>query len=413
MFRKMVVVLCGICAALSAWSMPLDEISETLSRAEALYYEADFTKSIELLSRVDKLLRPQSDRQQEKISVKLHLALAYIGLNDTNQAKVYLRELYALDPDYVVDSQRFSPKVIQFADKAKVEQNEIRCKTMANDAQQQLETGNAEAVMQLLGPNRSKCSGLEPIAAGASEVFFKEGIAAYKKAQMTDALQKFRSAVQLKPDHELASQYIELTQNKLQLDRDRLFLVWRKDFEAGEFGLAAAEYRELISVSNAETVNQVRGEYRRALSNLVEAWNRACASNDTMTMDKLRQRMSDMLPDPSIGEDILAKMTTCTNAGCLPMNAQLALARLKSRVDPDFSSSIRAQIRVPVTVRVKTKISETGDVVAADPQGGNALLYGPVQTAVKQWKFYPTIVPGGDARCVETEIPIVITFRAN
>ena len=95
------------------------------------------------------------------------------------------------------------------------------------------------------------------------------------------------------------------------------------------------------------------------------------------------------------------------------MNAQLALARLKSRVDPDFSSSVRAQIRASVTVRVKTKISETGDVVAADPQGGNALLYGPVQAAVKQWKFYPTIVPGGDARCVETEIPIVITFRAN
>jgi hypothetical protein len=219
--------------------------------------------------------------------------------------------------------------------------------------------------------------------------------------------------VQLRPDHELAAQYIELTQNKLQLDTDRMLLVWRKDFEAGEFGLAAVDYRELISLTNPETINQVRGEYRKALSNLVEAWNRACANNDTLTMDRLRQRMSDLLPDPSIGEDILAKMTTCTNAGCLPMTSQLALARLKSRVDPDFSSSIRAQMRVPVTVRVKTKISETGDVVAAEPQAGNALLYGPVQTAVKQWKFYPTIVPGGDARCVETEIPIVITFKAN
>src|SRR5215471_11402558 len=129
MFRKIVVMLCGICAALSAWSMPLDEISETLARAEALYYEADFTKSIELLSRVDKLLRPQPDRQQEKVNVKLHLALGYIGLNDNNQAKVYFRELYALDPDYVIDPQQFSPKVIQFAERAKIEQNEIRCKT--------------------------------------------------------------------------------------------------------------------------------------------------------------------------------------------------------------------------------------------------------------------------------------------
>jgi len=413
MFRKIVVLLFVMGAGSSAWSRPSDEISETLARAEALYYEADFTKSIELLLRVDKLLLPQSDRQQEKLSVKLHLALAYIGLNDSNQAKVYFRELYALDSDYSMDPQRFSPKVIQFAEKAKVEQNEIRCKTVATDAQQQLAIGKADAVMQLIAPNRSKCSGLESTAAGAADVFFKEGIAAYKKNQMADALRKFRSAVQLRPDHELAAQYIELTQNKLQLDTDRMLLVWRKDFEAGEFGLAAVDYRELSSLTNADTLNQVRAEYRKALSNLVEAWNRACASNDMMTMDRLRQRMNDLLPDPSIGEDILAKMTTCTNAGCLPMNSQLALARLKSRVDPDFPLSVRAQIRIPVTVRVKTKISETGDVVAVEPQGGNAMLYGPIQTAVKQWKFYPTIVPGGDARCVETEIPIVITFKAN
>src|SRR5262245_2421376 len=413
MFRKIVVLLFVICTGSSLWSKPFDEISETLARAQTLYYEADFTKSIELLLRVDKLLQPQSDRQQEKISVKLHLALGYIGLNDNNQAKAYLRELYTLDSDYVVDPQRFSPKVVQFAERAKVEQNEIRCKTVAKDAQQQLESGNAEAVMQLIGPNRAKCSGLEGIAADAADVFFKEGIAAYKKTQMADALQKFRSAVQLFPDHELAAQYIELLQNKLQLDRDRMFLVWRKDFEAGEFGLAAVDYRELLSLSNPDTLNQVRGEYRKALSNLVEAWNRACAINDSITMDRLRQRMSDLLPDPSIGEDILAKMTTCTNAGCLPMNSQLALARLKSRVDPDFSASVRAQIRVPVTVRVKTKISETGDVVAAEPQGGTVMVYGAVQAAVKQWKFYPTIVPGGDARCVETEIPIIITFKAN
>ena len=413
MFRNIVVLLFVIFAGPSVWSMPADEVSETLARAEALYYEADFTKSIELLLRVDKLLRPLSDRQQEKISVKLHLGLAYIGLNDSNQAKVYFRELYALDPDYSVDPLRFSPKVIQFAEKAKVEQNEIRCKTVANDAQQQLEGGNAQAVLELIGPNRSKCSGLDPIAAGAAEVFFKEGIAAYKKAQMVDALQKFRSTVQLRPDHELAGQYIELTQNKLQLDMDRMLLVWRKDFEAGEFGLAAVDYRELASLSNADTVNQVRAEYRKALANLVEAWNRACAGNDMKTMERIRQRMSDLLPDPSIGEDLLEKMTTCTSAGCLPMNSQLALARLKSRVDPDFSASVRTQFRVPVTVRVKTKISETGAVVAAEAQGGNAMLYGPVEAAVKQWKFYPTIVPGGDARCVETDIPIVITFKAN
>jgi len=133
-------------------------------------------------------------------------------------------------------------------------------------------------------------------------------------------------------------------------------------------------------------------------------------------MDQVRMRMSELLPDASIGEDILAKMTSCTmaNTGCVQMNAQLALARLKTRVDPDFPPYVRSQIKVaPITVRVKTKINETGDVVGTEAQGGNAILYNSVQAAVNRWKFYPTIVPGGEARCVETEIPIVVTLKTN
>jgi hypothetical protein len=69
-----------------------------------------------------------------------------------------------------------------------------------------------------------------------------------------------------------------------------------------------------------------------------------------------------------------------------------------------------AQLRLAsVTVRVKARISENGDVEANDLQGGNPLLYGPIREAVQQWKFSP-IVMQGQTRCVETEIPIVINF---
>ena len=95
-----------------AWSVEADDLNDMLSRAEALYYQADFAKSVELLLRADELSQQRSGNTSEKIDIKLQLALGYIGLNDTAQAKDYLRQLYALDPDHVIDPQIFSPKEI-------------------------------------------------------------------------------------------------------------------------------------------------------------------------------------------------------------------------------------------------------------------------------------------------------------
>jgi hypothetical protein len=79
-------------------------------------------------------------------------------------------------------------------------------------------------------------------------------------------------------------------------------------------------------------------------------------------------------------------------------------------VDPQFSPYIISMVKdSPVTVRVKAKISEAGDSAAGELNGGNALLYEAVRAAFNQWKFSPAIVQG-EARCVDTEIPIVLKF---
>src|SRR5262245_23181514 len=96
----------------SAWSTGADELSDIMARAEALYYEADFAKSVELLLRADEMLKPQPGHVDEKSGVKMQLALGFIGLNDGPRAKAYLGELYALNPDHVIDPKMFSPKVV-------------------------------------------------------------------------------------------------------------------------------------------------------------------------------------------------------------------------------------------------------------------------------------------------------------
>jgi hypothetical protein len=410
MSRNILAFLIILSAGSLAWSTPADDLNEILSRAQALYYEADFAKSIELLLRADELLQQQSSHVQEKTEIKLQLALGFIGLNDTVRAKEYLRQLYALDPDHQIDPQTFSPKVIQLAEEARAEQNELRCRSLKDEAQQQLGAGNADAAVNLIASNIGKCSGLAPLNSKAAELFFKAGLEAYKKAQMETARQKFQAALRADPKDELANEYLELAESKLEVAADRVFLAWRKDFNKGDFALAAHDYHELISRGSSDTIDEVRMEYRRTLSTLVESWNGACANDDEAAMEEVRLRVNELLPDWSFAEDILAKMKTCTHTGCLKMSSSLALARLKRRVNPEFPASVLSQVNgSPVTVHVKARINENGDVENSQLYGGPSVLYFAVQSAFVRWKFTPAMT-GTEARCVDTDIPIIINL---
>ena len=148
-FRTLLTVLILIAISRSAGAAA-DEAAEMLARAEALYYQADFAKSVELLLRADELLRDQSGNLQEKSDVKLQLALGYIGLNDSTRAKTYLGQLYALDADHQVDPQMFSPKVVKLAEEARTEQNEQRCGRLSDQAEEQLAKGNSNGVLTVI-----------------------------------------------------------------------------------------------------------------------------------------------------------------------------------------------------------------------------------------------------------------------
>ena len=58
---------------------PQDDVNSALARAEQLYYEAQFRESIDLLLPIDAALGSQAEGLQDKIRVKLQLALAHIG----------------------------------------------------------------------------------------------------------------------------------------------------------------------------------------------------------------------------------------------------------------------------------------------------------------------------------------------
>jgi tetratricopeptide (TPR) repeat protein len=442
MLRNIAVLLVLLLSpglALPAFSQ--DDIARTLSRAESLYFEARFNESIQLLSQLNDSLRSQPNRVKERVATKFQLALANIGLNNAAAAKAFLVEIYALDPEFVVDAQQFSPKVITLASEAKAEQTVARCKVASDDARRYLAGGDTAALLSLLQSMKPKCSELATVEPDAAELVFKKGLNEYKQGFLPGAIQSFKSVLSLVPRHELATQYLELSESKLQVAGDRVVLDWQKSFQSRQFKQAGALYRQLASftdANSAQTLSMMATEYRKALDPLIESFNRVCSSGDTITGSEIRDQISDLLPEASFASDMRSKMVDCTPpppppsvvttpavaeprisavdskgraADCFHMEAQLAMHRLKQRIEPMFTPQALAYLQnAQATVMVKVRIEETGSVTVLDATGASTLITSAVRSAVSAWKFTPAKDDKG-ARCVDTDIPFVISRR--
>jgi len=422
-FAVVLVVLNAFSSVLAQAQISPESIQSTLSQAEGLYFEARFRESIQLLIPLDQALQEQPNQIKGRVKVKLQLALDHIGLNETAQAKARFSELCGLDANFDLDPLQFAPKVITLFTEARNDTNHAKCQTVCDEAARLLDERNATALLKLIQTAGDACTCLQALGKDAADLFYREGLDAYKRSDFVQALQDFKTALSFNPQHELATQYIDLTQTKVQLAVDRLVLEWRKHFAAREYPQAIVSYRQLESASLADkgtaALDQIRGEYRNSVTAIADSWKRSCADRTAVTPDAAREQATLMLPEPGIAKDILAQIGPCEPAattpanavsavsseGCLQMNAQLALTRLKNRVDPEIPRSARPA--APIKIVMKVKIDEAGNVAVKDVQGTNSFLNDRVKTAISQWKFVPALA-AGKARCIDTELPIVL-----
>jgi hypothetical protein len=188
-------------------------------------------------------------------------------------------------------------------------------------------------------------------------------------------------------------------------------------------------------------VSHVTGEYRKALEPLVDKWNRTCPGSDSLTIAQMRSEITELIPEPSFAEDLRSKMVVCmpsepvpapkiiakiesktdlaaarsdpqldmkATSACLNMDPQLALARLKTRVEPEIPREARAYFQnTQVPVRLKTRIDQSGNVTVTEVIGANIILNNVIRAAVEKWKF-STIVDFSGPRCVDTEILVMV-----
>jgi tetratricopeptide (TPR) repeat protein len=386
-----------------------EDFKDAIAHAEALYYEARFKDSIQLLTRIDDQLRGNAGFVEERATTKLQLALSNIGLNDMDKAKVFLRELYQVDPEYVLDPQQFSPKVVALAVDAKKEASDLRCQGTVEDARKLLQASNARLLVDMIGTMKKRCPAISELEPQAADLVFKQGIDAYKKADYATALQDFRSTLSLAPKNELASDYANMVEGKLQVTADRQLLDWRKAFDAHQYREAGAKYRDMSTIASKTILTQADIVYREALSALVQEWNRLCPTGNKAAMDVVRQQIDELLPDPSFGQDLRHQMTECRGktTGCTVMSSHVMMTRVKSRVNPDITRDMRNLMGQNQVVHARIRVDESGSVSVLDVQGFIPTINNAVRNAVERWKFTPSADENG-ARCVETELVLSI-----
>src|SRR5262249_39600188 len=155
--------------------------------------------------------------------------------------------------------------------------------------------------------------------------------------------------------------------SKLQVTQDKLLLQWQRDFDGRQWNAASADYKQIMASKNQDAMARVGTEYRKLLSSLVERSNRSCSASEA-EKSAIRSEIAAGLPKLSCGEDFGGQLKLCRDPdrrpaptltaeavtppaaqpspardavkpaappnACVEMQAQLALARLKTRVDP-------------------------------------------------------------------------------
>jgi tetratricopeptide (TPR) repeat protein len=385
------------------------DVRPALSRAEALYYDANYQQVIDLLSPVAVALQSEPNREGDKISIQLYLAQAYVGLNRTSEAKEHFEAIAALDPSYALNPRQYSSKILSLFADAKAE---VQCTTFCKATSQAIDNGDYKPLLERLSAGGKQCACVLALASDTTDHLYSQGLAAYEKDDFPGALDKFRILLQFEPDHKLAIEYSDLARAQLSLTADRIFLQWQHNIEAGAFEEAASTYRELLSIKGDEGVSprlvQARTHYQAMVPQLYDEWAKACQGGNAAAMDRLRKQARALPADVIPTEEVLGRLK-CAQRGCVRLDATAVMPHLTRRVEPRISPNLQRVVEKsgPLTVYVQAKISEEGAVSVIETQGIDPGIRESVRTAVKDWKFSPTTVED-EARCVDTILSVVV-----
>jgi tetratricopeptide (TPR) repeat protein len=394
-----------------------------MSRAESLYHAAEFGESLTVLGELENSIGDDPKRTADLLKVKLFTGLAYLGLNLTDKAKSSFIDVCKLDNEYSLNPQDYPVQAIRVYYEAKA-----NC---------------AAATTGTLSSNAS-----------VIESTFSTGRELYNRGQFGDALKYFNAVLVLDATHVLAREYLNLAQQRLAILSDRSYMEWRQAFDARQFDRAAEMYKEILAdqqLRSGTVVTRIEGEYQKAFADQISAWKLACAKRELDKLDSIWNESVNLASGLPLGRDAVDRLQPCPigvnirfvgntivvpaepafaahnpaeltseaksvpqKSGplpepppgpCVQSEPLLAMARLKTRVNPQIDPALQRYIGRGIAVRVQ--IDEQGNVEVKDVAKANPKIAEALRSAIEQWKFHPTVIRD-EVRCVETELPLTV-----
>jgi tetratricopeptide (TPR) repeat protein len=409
------------------------DIAAELFRAQSLYKANQFDESLFLLAELEKQIGTDSQKTLDFLKVELYMGLAQLALNNTDQAKSKFTEVCKLDSKYTLDPEEYPSNAIALFKEVKA--------TCAPPPWSANPTPNLPALLR--------------------------GKELYEKGEFGDALEYFNVAMTLDSGHEDTHEYSKLAQQWLVLVSERRYLEWRTNFDARQFDKAAGTYMRIRSdqkPGSPELADQIEAQYEKALSTLVNAWQRACAARELSKLETIRNEASNIAPGLRFSREALVQMQPCASPAttsnpakpvtaskppapsargassvsspvpsspsaapvsatstapekpgaapgvhavgeCIKRDPAFAMSRLRYRVNPAIEPSLQQYVENGTVVRIS--IDEKGNVAVKDVVNADSRIADALQVAVEQWKFNPTIIDN-EARCLNTELPITL-----
>jgi tetratricopeptide (TPR) repeat protein len=385
-------------------------IPAELSRAQSLYFSAEFEASVALLRDLEKRIGNGAQRSNDLLQVKLFLGLALLGVNQAEEAKAKFVEVTSLNPEYTIDPGTFSPKVVDLFNEAKAISVEARCTQFCGRIDTLIADGNFSTAYDQIKLAGAGCSCANAKVGAVTEATFERGKQLYNDGRFDDAAKEFSAVLAMDEKHELARDYSQLIQERLQLTIRQGYADWRMSFDQRQFDKASAAYEKLRANVHPEVtplVIQIESEYNRVLSGFLSSWRAACTGGDHARSETIRNEAETVASGLPFAQNTLAQMQQCTSRVCIKGDPALALTRLKTRVNPELDPSLQRYVTRRIIVRIE--IDEKGSVRVNEVVNANDRVASAVKDAVERWKFTPVVIDD-HTRCVETELPVSLIF---
>ncbi len=402
---RAILFLLLACVCGPAQDASKDALSDSLKTAEDLYYSAKFEEAATLLGDIDMQLSSSPRRVDDLKNVKLYQALVEIALDDSEHAKAKFLELLALDPGFSLNSSEHAPKIIGIFEDARKGYAENQCKNACTECDAARKGGDLQKAVDVIKPVRLDCECARQISGSLASSLIERGLSALRVGDYSKGLKDFRSALDVDPDNQVATESSILASNQLQNAVTTAQAEWRKYFDSRDYTKARDAYDRIVRLSpNGESTaaEQIRGEYQSVLDRDKSLWAAACARPNPILTDSLRQEVRGLDPKGELNAETLGNIQSCPVTSCTALPSVPVLARMRSGAYPKVEPALRPYTsKIAVKIRIDDKGKVT--VVDIDNPAGNRLVSESIRDAVQQWKFDPALASRSAGQCVLTD----------